>query len=449
MANKSTEFTMYDKIIDIPHELKEFVKNETYSLLIKGSTGTGKTTLALTILRTLDTKNFFYISTRNSPKQLLNYYPWLSKFVKGSEMNINYSNQDEQYEYACFEDARLDEPESLFERITNQLMDVKTPIIIVDSWDSVASLMDNEARLNNERVLQTWRERAGAKLIFTTEGVYESSLQYLVDGVVDLSYFYSDEVRLRELRLIKLRGIRIKRASYIFSLAGGILRCYDSYHPIEYKLLWNQSKIIKNYSLKNNLREIEHPDLDILLSGLVSEGLLVIEKDNILTSDIIYLFLLKIISKLLAENHAVIIDSSISETLNSKLSIIGEKAKYKIGIINLRKDKESKHDQTSSVDDLLRDFKETKCNIALVLNNKSNDIYGSYDFSKFQNQGIKLIIIIREKTNSNVYPENADLYLKFVLLSGSVFLKSIFPTSHMFGIRLRLPECEIDFELLL
>ncbi|HEX7178927.1 MAG TPA: gas vesicle protein GvpD P-loop domain-containing protein [Nitrososphaeraceae archaeon] len=449
MATKSTEFTMYDKIIDIPHELKEFVKNETYSLLIKGSTGTGKTTLALTILRTLDTKNFFYISTRNSPKQLLNYYPWLSKFVKGSEMNRNYSNQDDQYEYACFEDARLDEPESLFERITNQLMDVKTPIIIVDSWDSVASLMDNEARLNNERVLQTWRERAGAKLIFTTEGVYESSLQYLVDGVVELSYFYSDEVRLRELRLIKLRGIRIKRASYIFSLAGGILRCYDSYHPIEYKLLWNQSKIIKNYSLKNNLREIEHPDLDILLSGLVSEGLLVIEKDNILTSDIIYLFLLKIISKLLAENHAVIIDSSISETLNSKLSIIGEKAKYKIGIINLRKDKESKHDQTSSVDDLLRDFKETKCNIALVLNNKSNDIYGSYDFSKFQNQGIKLIIIIREKTNSNVYPENADLYLKFVLLSGSVFLKSICPTSHMFGIRLRLPECEIDFELLL
>ncbi len=449
MATKSTEFTMYDKIIDIPHELKEFVKNETYSLLIKGSTGTGKTTLALTILRTLDTKNFFYISTRNSPKQLLNYYPWLSKFVKGSEMNRNYSNQDEQYEYACFEDARLDEPESLFERITNQLMDVKTPIIIVDSWDSVASLMDNEARLNNERVLQTWRERAGAKLIFTTEGVYESSLQYLVDGVVDLSYFYSDEVRLRELRLIKLRGIRIKRASYIFSLAGGILRCYDSYHPIEYKLLWNQSKIIKNYSLKNNLIEIEHPDLDILLSGLVSEGLLVIEKDNILTSDIIYLFLLKIISKLLAENHAIIVDSSISETLNSKLSIIGEKAKYKIGIINLRGDKESKLEQTSFVDDLLRDFKEMKCNIALVLNNKSNDIYGSYDFSKFQNQGIKVIIIIREKTNSNVYPENADLYLKFVLLSGSVFLKSIFPTSHMFGIRLRLPEREIDFELLL
>ena len=54
-----------------------------------------------------------------------------------------------------FEDARLDEPESLFERITNQLMDVRSPLIIVDSWDGVASFMDRESRLNNERVLQT------------------------------------------------------------------------------------------------------------------------------------------------------------------------------------------------------------------------------------------------------------------------------------------------------
>ena len=68
-----------------------------------------------------------------------------------------------------FEDARLDEPESLFERITNQLMDIKSPIIIIDSWDAIASFMDREARLNNERVLQTWRERAGAKLIFISE----------------------------------------------------------------------------------------------------------------------------------------------------------------------------------------------------------------------------------------------------------------------------------------
>ncbi len=42
------------------------------------------------------------------------------------------------YNLSSFEDARLDEPESFFERIKNQLMDVKAPIIVIDSWDAIA-----------------------------------------------------------------------------------------------------------------------------------------------------------------------------------------------------------------------------------------------------------------------------------------------------------------------
>ncbi|MGI0032713.1 MAG: gas vesicle protein GvpD P-loop domain-containing protein, partial [Nitrososphaeraceae archaeon] len=68
------------KFLDIPFELGEFMKNDTYSLLVKGRSGTGKTTLALSILRSLKEKNnFFYISTRSSPKQLVEHYPWLRK----------------------------------------------------------------------------------------------------------------------------------------------------------------------------------------------------------------------------------------------------------------------------------------------------------------------------------------------------------------------------------
>jgi len=51
-----------EKWIGIPYELMQFVQRNTYSLLIKGSAGTGKTTLSLTILRALKVKsNFFYI----------------------------------------------------------------------------------------------------------------------------------------------------------------------------------------------------------------------------------------------------------------------------------------------------------------------------------------------------------------------------------------------------
>ena len=69
--------------LDILPELGEFVRNDSYSLLIKGRSGTGKTTLSLSILRSLKARNnFFYISTRSSPKQLFEHYPWLRKFTK-------------------------------------------------------------------------------------------------------------------------------------------------------------------------------------------------------------------------------------------------------------------------------------------------------------------------------------------------------------------------------
>src|SRR6476620_2132800 len=198
--------------LDIPFELREFIKNDTYSLLVKGPSGSGKTTLSLSLLRSLKEKNnFFYISTRSSPKQLFDHYPCMRKIIKPPNENID--SQDVGQNLSSFEDARLDEPESLFERVTNQLMDVKNPVIIIDSWDSVASLMDREARLNNERVLQTWRERAGAKLIFTSEDSEDNTLDFLVDGIVELKQKVYRNADIRQIFLAKLRGTKINRSS--------------------------------------------------------------------------------------------------------------------------------------------------------------------------------------------------------------------------------------------
>src|SRR5712692_7391868 len=182
---KGSIFTVNNSM-HIPNELIDFLKRETYSLLIKGDAGTGKTTLALTILRTLNiNKNCLYISTRISPEQLFKYYPWLESFFGKLKKSELAEISEFETDTPVFVDARLDEPGSLFERITNQLMDVKAPIIIIDSWDAIASFMDKEARLNNERVLYTWRERAGAKLIFISENPTDTTLDFLVDGIVE------------------------------------------------------------------------------------------------------------------------------------------------------------------------------------------------------------------------------------------------------------------------
>lgn len=201
-----------------PWELLKFVKNESYSLLIKGNPGTGKTTFALTLLDNLnDDSNYFYISTRLSLKQLSLYYPWIEKFFSRDENKSGYR----------FEDARLDEPESLFERITNQLMDVKSPVIIIDTWDTIASFMDRESRLNNERVLQIWRERAGAKLIFLSETFDLGILDSIVDGVITLNNSISGSTNNRQMTINKLRGLPIRCSSYSYSLYDGVFYTSD------------------------------------------------------------------------------------------------------------------------------------------------------------------------------------------------------------------------------
>ncbi|MBI5698393.1 MAG: AAA family ATPase, partial [Thaumarchaeota archaeon] len=175
-----------DNVLNIPTELMQFVERDTYSLLIKGYAGTGKTTLALTILKALNIKeNFQYLSTRISPTQLYQYYPWLAEFFGNSkEAQISDVSENGQG-MPIFVDARLDEPSSMFERITNQLMDMKSPVIIIDSWDAVGYFMDREALMNNARVLQTWRERAKAKMIFISEEPTNTTVDVLIDGIVE------------------------------------------------------------------------------------------------------------------------------------------------------------------------------------------------------------------------------------------------------------------------
>ena len=61
----------------LPEELSEFLSKDTYSLLIKGGSGTGKTILALSILKSLlPIENPLYLTTRTSPLQLIENYPW-------------------------------------------------------------------------------------------------------------------------------------------------------------------------------------------------------------------------------------------------------------------------------------------------------------------------------------------------------------------------------------
>src|SRR5215218_2343852 len=283
-----------------------FIRRDTYSLLVKGFAGTGKTTLALTILNALGVKNnFFYISTRISPKQLFQYYPWLNEFVGGSNPK-GATLTREHVLMPSFEDARLDEPESLFERITNQLMDIKSPIIIIDSWDAIASFMDREARLNNERVLQTWRERAGAKLIFISEHPADTTLDFLVDGIVELKQSYYNNVKVRQMFLLKLRGIRINRPSYIYTLENSMFRSFAPYRPINFQPCKRITADALELATGDHIRS-GFPILDAALgSGFPRKGLVLLELDSHMNMTIAVAFLERIVSNFVSNGNPVL-----------------------------------------------------------------------------------------------------------------------------------------------
>jgi len=437
-----------NNFLDIPPELGEFVRNDTYSLLIKGRSGTGKTTLSLSILRSLKARNnFFYISTRSSPKQLFEHFPWLRKFTKQS--NKDADNDEIGQNISSFEDARLDEPESLFERVTNQLMDVKNPIIIIDSWDSVASLMDREARLNNERVLQTWRERAKAKLIFTSEDSTESSLESVVDGVLELNYEFVDETRIRNLFLKKLRGVPIKRSIYYFTLKDRYVQCFGSYDPREFGCINTKDKISNMVNLPKHVLQTGYQDLDNHIGAtLPHNGLITVEKDSILSNDIILLFVNDLLNNCFRRHYSLLLDTTLKNEItqkykfniqnNSKLIEIEKHATSDKYPQNEIKQKDNYYKYLSK---LISGFPENEKLITLIQTKSLDNIISTQsdieEFCEFVRKKFELSILI-QNSNENLekYFAESDIYLRFILKRGTVFLKCSVPSSALFGINI-------------
>lgn len=213
----------------IPPELEEFLSRETYSLLIKGASGSGKTILAMTILgRFRASESMLYLATRTSPHQLAKDYPWIGE-VAGLSTEPKRVASPQEGAWETLVDARLDEPGIVFERITNVLMDKHAPTVVVDSWEALSESMEDDALRTNIRVLQTWRERAGARLIFVGEDAANTAIDSVVDGVVTLSEQMFSGRRLREIFLSKLHGVKISAPSYYFSLENGLFHSFARY----------------------------------------------------------------------------------------------------------------------------------------------------------------------------------------------------------------------------
>jgi KaiC/GvpD/RAD55 family RecA-like ATPase len=443
----------------IPEDLLHFIKRETYSLLVKGFAGTGKTTLALTILNVLGIKNnFFYISTRISPKQLFQYYPWLKDLIRQSKPRSTSLARDYDV-MSSFEDARLDEPESLFERITNQLMDIKSPIIIIDSWDAIASFMDKEARLNNERVLQTWRERAGAKLIFISEQPADTTLDFLVDGIVELKQIYYNNVKIRQMFLQKLRGTRITRASYLYTLENSIFHSFAPYQPIKFEPCRRSITEVSEFSKADNIGS-GFPMLDASLgTGFPRKGLVLLELDSHVSMTIAMIFLQRIVSNFVSGGNPVLLlpanwmepysilrffETFLPDGKKSLLKILWTGKAYKISKSLILPIKNETTDQLLAAfvkmkqrhrDKLLLNIMCTEAVQSLYRARKMRDETKNVLSRIMAHADLSIAVLTRSQEDILQFiSELSNIHLRFMMINDTLFLQSLVPSSNLFSL---------------
>ncbi len=256
----------------IPPEVIEFIKRKDgSSLLVKGTAGTGKTTLSLQFIEEVgDPDRSFYLSTRVSDESLYNQFPWLEE----KEMKNRIVDSSKVFLEAIYEDEEEEEPElpeaerkklksaqeflgSIDEeRIPTEVdrtrlkgLDRKIPGLerVYDRIDSIlpertmlvidsVEGLTHKYGLDPETFIMTLQkdlvENSKTNLILVLEKEEAKELEYLVDGVLKLNRFHLENRDVREIRLLKLRGVGIGQPGYLMTLAGGRFTCFEPFRAI-------------------------------------------------------------------------------------------------------------------------------------------------------------------------------------------------------------------------
>jgi len=212
---------------DVPEELFRALSKGGFSLLIKGLAGTGKTTLALELVKKMeDTGTGYYVSTRVSSEKLFKQFPWIKDSIP--EENILDARKPQipatVSKHVLFE--YTDEPDflrALYARIESSKKEPAT--IVIDSLDALKTNLDIPMEdLRIEKALLEIGEASNSNIIFVVEKSKYLPIDYLVDGIATLTREIVNGRLVRKIILEKIRGEEIKKPTFVFTLEGGRFR---------------------------------------------------------------------------------------------------------------------------------------------------------------------------------------------------------------------------------
>lgn len=214
-----------------------------FFLLLKGEAGTGKTALALEILK--ECENPYYFSTRVPPLNVLKQFPDAVKQISADrifdatqfptiEETRPKGKSNRSYEKLLFRD--ISEFLELLYNKVKEHEDSGTPTIVIDSWNGLPQTEEDREGPRSvigakqfEKIFSEWIYSANVNLILILEQATPINLDYIADGIIILKDTRINGLRVRKLEIQKMRSEYIRQPDYPFSLEGARFRSFEPY----------------------------------------------------------------------------------------------------------------------------------------------------------------------------------------------------------------------------
>ncbi len=248
--------------VPLPRELEALLQRQSHLVLVKGETGTGKTTAALELTARLHgAGDTVHISTRSYPDKLAFQHALFSRLA--ARPNVHFFSSLE------FDPSQFVVAHNVVSGLHRLLSNMERPLVILDSWEGIADYVPQEARMKVEQSLMAVLEDTQARMILVSERPEtDTTLDQLADAIIVLHQKLIEDRRVREMEIRKLRGIPIRQERYLFTLAGGRLQYLE---PFQFTLPEHTSMFRPLENTPTHMSTGSR-DIDALLGGGVPRG---------------------------------------------------------------------------------------------------------------------------------------------------------------------------------
>jgi KaiC/GvpD/RAD55 family RecA-like ATPase len=265
------------ELIDLDDGLEDihkFITNENKSLLIRGKSGTGRTTLALEIAKShLSKFEVIFISRNISINNLHSRFPWTKEILKSyNVVSINTNPDFILSEASVILNTLMNTLSNRIQKIEDPFIPVKEkprPFIILEIWDNITKELHNNDIIRIQKILSSLIDKNGGFIIFLTENMDYTDMDNLIDGIITLDQSFYKSYRLREMQIYKLKGTGINRSKIAFTLSNGMFRTFS---PLSHKINFDKNNNFIFLPNKEKIFSTGNQRLDNKLQGGFKKG---------------------------------------------------------------------------------------------------------------------------------------------------------------------------------